>query len=169
MRRVELFLFFASIILLSACSASRSFKLVNTHKQQYEYVISKAQSSTEMNHENEQASISSEEQMPVDQMFSVSKVQVVKRLVVEKKKETVQLIKTVPTKLKQFMAHKKIQPSDSFWSDLIKDFLIFMLVGLIIVGIIAAMIVYGNPTVQLIGKIIAIIIIAIATLALLFS
>lgn len=169
MSRVKSILFFVSIILLSACSTSRSFKLVNAEKQQHEHVVEKAQSSTEMNHENVQASISSEELMLAEQMSSASKVQVVKRLVVEKKEEAVQSIKTAPTKLKQFIAHKKIQPSDNFWSDLIKEFFLFMLVGLIIVGIIAAMIVYGNPTVQLIGKIIAIIIISIATLALLFS
>lgn len=169
MSRVKSIQFFVCIIFLSACSTSRSFKLVNAEKPKSELVVTKVQVSIEMNHENVQASISSEEQMLVDQMTFVSKVQVVKRLVVEEKVEAVQSIKTAPTKLKQFIAHKKIQPSDNFWSDLIKEFFLFMLVGLIIVGIIAAMIVYGNPTVQLIGKIIAIIIISIATLALLFS
>lgn len=169
MSRVKSFLFFVCIILLSACSASRSFKLVNAEKPKSELVVTKVQASVEMNYENVQASISNVEQKLVDQVSSASKVQVVRRLVLEKKTEAFQSIKTAPTKLKQFMAHKKIQPSDNFWSDLIKDFFLFMLVGLIIVGIIAAMIVYGNPTVQLIGKIIAITIIAIATLSLLFS
>lgn len=169
MSRVKSFLFFGCIILLSACSASRSFKLVNAEKQQSELVVTKVQASVEMNHENVQASISNVEQKLVDQVSSASKVQVVRRLVLEKKTEAVLSIKTAPTKLKQFLVHKKIQPSDNFWSDLIKDFFLFMLVGLIIVGILAAMIVYGNPTVQLIGKIIAITIIAIATLSLLFS
>jgi len=146
---------------------------VNTEKQQHEYQDVRSHASKQMNPENLQTTVYNVEHENVVQMASSSssssKVQVVKRLFVEKKTEAVKSIKTAPTKLKQFIAHKKIQPSDNFWSDLIMDFLLFMLVGLIIVGIIAAMIVYGNPTVQLIGKIIAIIIISIATLALLFS
>jgi hypothetical protein len=169
MNRVISFLFFVGVVLLTACSASRSFKLVNTKKQQHEFQVASSLGSKQMNPEISQTTVYSEEQKFVDQMSSPSNVQVVKRLVIEKKKEAVQSIKTAPIKLKQFIVHKKIQPSDNFWSDLIKDFFLFMLVGLIIVGIIAAMIVYGNPTVQLIGKIIAIIIISIATLALLFS
>jgi hypothetical protein len=81
----------------------------------------------------------------------------------------VQTVKKSATKLKEFIAHKKIQPSDNFWLDLIRDFLIFMLVAMIIVGIIAAMIVYGNPTIQLIGKVLGITLIVIGTIALLFS
>ena len=165
MNRVISFLFFVGVVLLTACSASRSFKLVNTEKQQHEFQVASSLGSKQMNPEISQTTVYSEEQKFVDQMSSPSNVQVVKRLVIEKKKEAVQSIKTVPIKLKQFIVHKKIQPSDNFWSDLIKDFFLFMLVGLIIVGIIAAMIVYGNPTVQLIGKIIAIIIISIANAA----
>ncbi len=90
MSRVKSIQFFVCIIFLSACSTSRSFKLVNAEKQQSELVVTKVQASIEMNHENVQASISSEEQMLVDQMTFASKVQVLKRLVVEEKVEAVQ-------------------------------------------------------------------------------
>lgn len=93
----------------------------------------------------------------------------VKQLVVEKKVKVVNAFKSTSTKVKHFVARKKIQPSDNFWLDLIRDFFLFLLVAMIIVGIIAAMIVYGNPTVQLIGKVLAITLIVIGTIALLFS
>lgn len=52
---------------------------------------------------------------------------------------------------------------------MIRDFFLFLLIGMLVVGLIAAMIVYGNPVVQTIGKVLATIIIVIGFFALLFS
>jgi hypothetical protein len=90
-------------------------------------------------------------------------------LVVEKKSKVIRAIKINESKLKQVVAQKKNQSSDNFWMDLIRDFFLLMLVAMIILGIITAMIVYGNPVVQTIGKILAITLIVIGFFTLLFS
>jgi hypothetical protein len=169
MSRLINFLFFVSIILLSGCSSYRSFKLVNSEKQQHELIATKVQPTIEAHSEDVQMKSVFEEQQQEQQISSSPQLKEVKHLVVEQHTKVVQTVKKSATKLKEFIAHKKIQPSDNFWLDLIRDFLIFMLVAMIIVGIIAAMIVYGNPTIQLIGKVLGITLIVIGTIALLFS
>jgi hypothetical protein len=90
-------------------------------------------------------------------------------LVVEKKSKVVRAVKINESKLKQIVAQKTNQPTDNFWMDLIRDFFLFMLVAMVIVGVITAMIVYGNPVVQTIGKTLAITLIIIGFFAFLFS
>ncbi len=170
MIKVNTLLFFVSCIFLSACSSVRSFKLVNAERQQHELITPIDFAPTELGLVTEQSkSVFQGAQQEKELNTSTTQLQEVKQFVVEKKMKVVNTFKTTSTKVKQFVAHKKIQPSDNFWLDLIRDFFLFLLVAMIIVGIIAAMIVYGNPTVQLIGKVLAITLIVIGTIALLFG
>lgn len=169
MSRVIKFLFFVSISLLSGCSSYRSFKLVNTEKQQHEQIATNVHTTVESELVNVQPKSGFQEPQQEKQLISSAQLQEAKHLIVDKKANVVNAVKSSSTKLKQFIAHKKIQPSDNFWLDLIRDFLLFMLVAMIIVGLIAAMIVYGNPTIQLFGKVLGITLIVIGTIALLFS
>lgn len=169
MSRVLKFLFFVSISLLSGCSSYRSFKLVNAEKQQHEQIATNVHTTVESEPVNVQPISVFHDPRQEKQLISLAKLQESKHLIVEKKAKVVNAVKSSSSNVKQFIAHKKIQPSDNFWLDLIRDFFLFLLVAMIIVGIIAAMIVYGNPTVQLIGKVLAITLIVIGTIALLFG
>lgn len=169
MNRVKSVIFSVVVILLSACSTVGSFKLVNAERQQHELIATNVQPTVESQSEEVQTKSVFEEQQHEQQISTSSQLKEVKHLVVEQHTKVVQTVKKSATKLKEFVGQKKIQPSDNFWLDLIRDFLLFMLVAMIIVGIIAAMIVYGNPTIQLIGKVLAITLIVIGTIALLFS
>ena len=90
-------------------------------------------------------------------------------LVSTNKDKALKQIKSTNQKIKKFIHQKKIQQADNFWLDMIRDFFLFLLIGMLVVGLIAAMIVYGNPVVQTIGKVLATIIIVIGFFALLFS
>src|SRR5574343_151790 len=170
MIKVNTLLFFVSVIFLSACSSVSSFKLVNAERQQHELITPIDFAPTESGLVTEQSkSVFQGAQQEKELNTSTTQLQEVKQFVVEKKMKVVNTFKTTSTKVNKFVAHKKIQPSDNFWLDLIRDFFLFLLVAMIIVGIIAAMIVYGNPTVQLIGKVLAITLIVIGTIVLLFG
>lgn len=169
MSRVLKFLFLVIISLLSGCSSYQSFKLVNAEKQQHEQITTNVHTTVESEPVNVQPISVFQESQQEKQLISTAQLQEAKHLIIEKRTNVVNAVKSSSTKLKQFIAHKKIQPSDNFWLDLIRDFLLFMLVAMIIVGLIAAMIVYGNPTIQLIGKVLGITLILIGTIALLFS
>lgn len=172
MSNVKLVLFCVVLFLLSACSSYRSFRLVKVEdrgEQQLEIRVEKGDAINEIDQQNRQEFVAEIKQQGVEQITTLSYVQGVKRLVVEKKSKVVGAIKINESKLKQVVAQKKNQSSDNFWMDLIRDFFLFMLVAMIIVGIITAMIVYGNPFVQTIGKILAITLIVIGFFTLLFS
>jgi hypothetical protein len=172
MNNVKLVLFCVVLILLSACSSYRSFQLVKVEDrggQQLEIRVEKGDAINEINQQNRQEFVLERLQHGDEQISSLSSVKAVKRLVVEKKSKVVGAIKINESKLKQVVAQKKNQSSDNFWMDLIRDFFLFMLVAVIIIGIITAMIVYGNPFVQTIGKILAITLIVIGFFTLLFS
>lgn len=172
MNNVKLVLFCVVLFLLSACYSYRSFRLVKVEdrgEQQFEIRVEKGNAINEIDQQNRQEFVAERLQYGDEQISSLSSVKAVKRLVVEKKSKVVRAIKINESKLKQVVAQKKNQSSDNFWMDLIRDFFLFMLVAMIIIGIITAMIVYGNPVVQTIGKVLAIALIVIGFFTLLFS
>ena len=172
MNKVKVVLFCVVLFLLSACSSYRSFRLVKVEdrgEQQLEIRVEKGDAINEIDQQNRQEFVVERLQHGDEQISSLSSFKAVKRLVVEKKSKVVRAIKINESKLKQLVAQKKNQTSDNFWMDLIRDFFLFMLVAMIIIGIITAMIVYGNPVVQTIGKILAITLFVIGFFTLLFS
>ncbi len=172
MNKVKVVLFCVVLFLLCACSSYRSFRLVKVEdrvEQQLEIRVEKGDAINEIDPQNRQEFVTEIKHQGVEQIKTLSYVQGVKRLVVEKKSKVIRAIKINESKLKHVVVQKKNKPSDNFWMDLIRDFFLFMLVAMIIVGIITAMIVYGNPLVQTIGKILAITLIVIGFFTLLFS
>jgi hypothetical protein len=172
MNKVKLVLFCAVLFILSACSSYRSFRLVKVGdrlEQQHEITVTKVDAITKIDQPNSQEFVAELNQQGDEQLSTVSYVQAVKRLVVEKKSKVVRAVKINESKLKQIVAQKTNQPTDNFWMDLIRDFFLFMLVAMVIVVVITAMIVYGNPVVQTIGKTLAITLIIIGFFAFLFS
>jgi hypothetical protein len=172
MNKVKLMLFSAVLFSLSACSSYRSFRLVKVEdriEQQQKITVKNVDATTEIDQPNRQEFVVELKQYGDEQHSTLSYVKAVKRLVAEKKSDLVRSVELKESKLKHVFVQKKNQPSDDFWMELIRDFFLFMLVAMIIVGIITAMIVYGNPVIQTIGKVLAITLIVIGFFALIFS
>ncbi len=165
--------FIVVIALFSACSSVRSFKLVDVEHQKTHEINAgtNVYSIFETDHlitptiatpqeQEQEVLVCDSHDSPLSQL---------KRKVLQTKQIAVQTVQKTSSKLNKHIGKRKTHPSDNFWMDLIKDFFLFMLIGIIVVGIIAAMIAYGNPVVQMIGKVLAIMIIVIGFFALLFS
>jgi p-aminobenzoyl-glutamate transporter AbgT len=171
----KLLSFIVVIALFSACSSVRSFKLVDVEHQktheinagtnvysifETDHLITPTIATPQEQKEEQEVLVSDSHDSPLSQ---------IKRKVIQTKQIAVQTVQKTSSKLNKHIGKRKTHPSDNFWMDLIKDFFLFMLIGIIVVGIIAAMIAYGNPVVQMIGKVLAIMIIVIGFFALLFS
>lgn len=125
MNNVKLVLFCVLLLLLSACSSYRSFRLVKVEdrvEQQYDLTVKKVDATTKIEQPNRQEFVVERLQHGDEQISSFPSVKAVKRLVVEKKSKVVGAIKINESKLKQVVAQKKNQSTDNFWIDLIRDF-----------------------------------------------
>ncbi|MEN9997480.1 MAG: hypothetical protein RI922_470 [Bacteroidota bacterium] len=164
-------LFVCFLVLLNACSVHRSFKLIKTEPTWHDLTIHENSSATDLKgNQLEVTEPSINEQMESIRLEPKKTVIIeMHELVSTQKDKAIQQVKNTNQKINTFIHQKKIQSSDNFWLDLIRDFFLFLLIGMIVIGLIAAMIVYGNPVVQTIGKVLATIIIVIGFFALLFS
>lgn len=164
-------LFVCFLVLLNACSVHRSFKLIKTEPTSHDLTIYENSSATEL--EGNQPMLMTQSNYVKTESIhlepKISALNEMHELVSTNKDKALEQIKSTNQKIKKFIHQKKIQPADNFWLDMIRDFFLFLLIGMLVVGLIAAMIVYGNPVVQTIGKVLATIIIVIGFFALLFS
>lgn len=168
---IKRLLVFCFLVLLTACSVNRSFKLIKTVPTSQDLTIHENSSATELEGNQPvlrtQSNYVKTESIRLETKNTV--INEMHELVSTKKDKAIEQVKSTNQKIKTFIQQQKIQPADNFWLDMIRDFFLFLLIGMLVVGLIAAMIVYGNPVVQTIGKVLATIIIVIAFFALLFS
>lgn len=148
-------LFVCFLVLLNACSVHRSFKLIKTEPTSHDLTIHENSSATEL--EGNQLEVTepsiNEQTESIRLEPKISAFNEMHELVSTNKDKALKQIKSKNQNINTFIQKKKKQPADNFWSDMIRDFFLLLLIAIIVSGFIAAMIVYGNPVVQTIGKV----------------